>query len=57
MSDYEVRSFTWFNYRRDGLAWGVFRLHLGVSTCLFTAATMSQCVDWLRTMKHQRRLS
>ena len=50
---YEIRTILWYHGSRR---WALFRNHLGISTCLFTAKTQRQCIDYLRTMRHQRRL-
>jgi hypothetical protein len=51
---YDIRTYVWYNGLRP---WAVFMDHpVGVSSCLYTAATQRQCIDWLRTMTHQRRL-
>lgn len=49
---YEIRTILWV----QGRQWALFRNHLGTSTCLYTAATHRQCVDYLRTRQHQRVL-
>ena len=49
---YEIRTIMWFTWRR----WALFRNYLGIATCLYTAETKRQCVDFLRTAQHQRKL-
>lgn len=53
ITTYEIRTIAWYTTVRR---WALFRNHLGIGTCLFTARTREQCVDYLRTMRHQRRL-
>lgn len=53
---YDIRTYAWYRGERP---WAVFRdpSGAGISTCLYSAESKQQCLDWLRTMFHQRRLT
>jgi len=50
---FDIRTITWQIRKRQ---WAVFH-GFGLQTKLiYTAQTEQQCKDWLRTIKHQKRI-